>query len=41
MLDKDLPITGTALTPLFFTYREGLDAYLKTKAVSVNLGPHL
>jgi beta-galactosidase len=27
MFNKDLPITGHALTPLFFTYREGIERY--------------
>jgi len=27
MFNKDLAITGHALTPLFFTYREGIESY--------------
>jgi beta-galactosidase len=27
MFDKDLPITGSPLTPLFFTYRSGIESY--------------
>jgi beta-galactosidase len=27
MLDKDLPITGSAQTPLYFTYQSGLSSY--------------